>query len=233
MLAKHRQPTGAGGLVDNTDLAGALGHRPANDEIRHQLNGHIVHHQGEQGLVGIILRLKKCGDQRPNGTGQHTGYNHRQYQQRIGDLATQADHTRRRCQTADQHLTLAADVPKPHFERRGQRQGHAQQHSQTLQQVPYPAGGAKGTTKHGGIHLERIFMGQKHSQCRTCHQRQYNGTDANGPGQIPGQCRPLGNVKERLFGLVLMHGFRPPPSHAWSSGYPAPPWWRTDRPQCR
>ena len=81
--------------------------------------------------------------------------------------------------------------------------------------------------------LERIFMGQKHSQRRTCHQRQYNGTDANGPGQIPGQCRPLGNVKERLFGLVLMHGSRPPPSHAWSSGYPAPPWWRTDRPQCR
>ena len=110
------QPAGLGSLVDNADLTGALGHLPDNDKVGGQLHGDIVHHQGEQRLVGVPFGLEEGGQEAPYGAGQQRSRQRDDDQQEIGDLAAQQDHAGGGGQAADQGLPLGADVPEAHLE---------------------------------------------------------------------------------------------------------------------
>ena len=116
LSADAGQPAGLGSLVDDADLTGAFGHLPYDDKVGGQLHGDVVHHQGEQRLVGVPSGLEEGGQEAPYGAGQQRGRQRDDDQQEIGDLAAQQDHAGGGGQAADQGLPLGADVPEAHLE---------------------------------------------------------------------------------------------------------------------
>ena len=117
-----RQPSGVAGLVDDADLSGALRLLPQNDEICAELNGDIVHHQGEQGFIGIPLCLADRRDQPPDSSGNDRRDKTEQDHQPIRQTVSKRNHTGSRCKAADHDLSLASDVPELHAKRRRHRQ---------------------------------------------------------------------------------------------------------------
>ena len=227
------QPAGLGGLVDDADLARALGDLPDDDEEGHQLRCHVVHHQGEQRLVGIPLGLEDGGDHAPDGAGGHTGEDHDGDEQVVWQLVAQQDHAGRGGKTAHQHLALAADVPKAHFERRRHSDGHAQQNGQILKEDPGLSGGAESALKNGDVDADGVLAGEEHGDDGAHHQCQQDGCAPDAPGRIPGQGFSLGDMEARIFFLYvcLTHGLRLLPSG--SSACPRRVWWPFGRLRCR
>ena len=198
----------------------------------------IVHHQGEQRLVGVPFGLEEGGQEAPYGAGQQRSRQRDDDQQEIGDLAAQQDHAGGGGQTADQGLTLGADVPEPHFERRRHRQRDTQQHGYVLAGDPDLAGGAEGTLEDRAVDGDGILTGQQGGDQSAEHQCQQQDTAADQQCLGQRQRIALGDMKERTFFIhlpcLLPRGSsaRPLPA-CWSCG--RPPRRRPDRrtvPRC-
>ena len=198
------QPAGHGALVNHADLAGALGHLPHDDEEGDQLSGHIVHHQGEQGLVGIPLCLEEGGNGSPDGACQNAGDDHNEDQQPVGDLITQQDHAGRGGKTAHQHLTFTADVPEAHLEGGGDGQRNAQQNGDVLEEDPDLPAGAEGALKDGLIDSNGVLAGEGGGDQRVDDQRQHDGCGPDAPCAVPGKGFALGDMNKGNL-IVLMH----------------------------
>ena len=210
ILADLRQPAGLGHLVNDTQLAGALGHLPYNGK-GDQLRGHIIHHQRKQRVVGVPFCLENGGNYRPDGASRDAGGHHDEDQQPVGQHVAQIDHAGCGSQAADEHLTLAADVPEAHFERRGYCQRDAQQNGNVLTQDPQLARRAEGALQHGGVDGQWVFAREQHGNQRAGDQGQQDGSPADGPGTIPGQRLALGDVNQRNM-VFLIHGLAPLPA---------------------
>ena len=195
IIANGGQPTGPGILVDNTDFTGTLGNLPNNDEVGGELHGDVVHHQGEQGLIGVPLGLEEGGQEAPNGTGHQRSDERNHDQQRRGNLVTQQDHAAGGGQAADHRLTLGADVPKAHLEGGGHGQGDTQQNGHITEGHADAAGGAECAGENGGIHAEGIFAGEDRGDQATENQRQQQNTAADQKRLGQRQCITLRNLK--------------------------------------
>ena len=169
LTADHRQPASLRALVDDADLTGALGDLPHDDEEGRKLGGDIVHHQGEQRFIGVPLGLEEGGEEAPESARSQCRGQRDQDQHCVGELVSQTDHAGSRGQTANEHLTLGADVPKAHFEGGRHRQRNTQQDRQILEGDPGLSGGAEGTFEDRGKNIDRIFAGQQHSDHRADH----------------------------------------------------------------
>ena len=160
-VADLRQPTGPCGLVDDTDLAGALGHLPYDDEVGGQLHGDVVHHQGEQRLVGVPLGLEEGGQEAPQSAGQQGGDQGNDDQCRVGQLIIQRNHAGGGGQTADQGLTFSADVPEAHLEGGSDCQRDAQQDGHAAGSDADTAAGAESAGQDRAVHTDGILAGQQ------------------------------------------------------------------------
>ena len=69
VIADLRQPAKLSGLVYDADLAGALGGFPDDDKIRDKLGRNVVHHEGEQRLIGVPFGLEDGRYKTPYRTG--------------------------------------------------------------------------------------------------------------------------------------------------------------------
>ena len=195
------QPARHGGLVDNADLSGALGHLPEDDKVGNQLGSYIVHHQSEQCLIGVPLGLADSGNAAPDGAGQHGGEDHNDNQQPVGDLVSQQNHAGCGGQAANEDLALAAHVPEAHLERRGHCQGYHQQNGNVLAQDPHFPFRTEGTGEHGLVHTDGILPCQRRGHNGANHQGKQDRAAPDGPGPVPGQPIPFGNMQYS----VLIH----------------------------
>ena len=156
--ADGREPADLGVLVDDADLAGALRRFPYNAEIGDQLGGDIVHHQGEEGLVGIPLRLEEGGNPGPDcPAGQGWRRSCSRITSQFGRLPPS-----RIMQAAAASPPTSACPSAPRFQQRMRKAGVTARETQssmamfcsrtqTLREVP------KEPFKDGGIDKERVF----------------------------------------------------------------------------
>ena len=103
---------------------------PDVDATGDELNGDIIHHQGEQRFVGRKSGFKPCGDKSPDGSGKNAGDEHRGIQHPVWHFAAVVDHDCGGGQRAHQHLTFCARVPEAHFESWSERNADEQQRSE-------------------------------------------------------------------------------------------------------
>ena len=120
VIADLGKPAGLGGLVDDSDLARSFRNFPYDRIEGDQLDGHVVHHEGEQRLVSPPFCFKESRDQCPDGTGRNGGNGHDKDQQSVRNLISQKDHAGCACQAADQDLPLSSQVPETHPKSRRQ-----------------------------------------------------------------------------------------------------------------
>ena len=195
IVANGGQPTSPGILVNDADLTGTLGNLPNNDEVGGELHGDVVHHQGEQGLIGVPLGFEEGGQEAPNGTGHERSNERNHDQQRRGHLVRQKDHAAGGGQAADHRLPLGADVPEAHLEGGGHGQRDTQQNGHITEGYADAAGGAKCAGKNGCIHAERVFAGEDRGDQTTEDQRQQQDTAADQKRLGQRQCITLRNLK--------------------------------------
>ena len=119
------QPSCHCALIDNADLARALGNFPKNDKIGDQLSCHVVHHQREKGFVRVPFGFENGRDKRPYCPRGNACNYHGENQKPVRQFIGKADHTSGGGKTAHEKLALAADVPEAHFEGGRNGQGHA------------------------------------------------------------------------------------------------------------
>ena len=200
-----RKPADLGGLVDDADLAGALGILPNDDEIGYELHGDIVHHQSKERFIRIVFRFEIRRDKAPKSAGENAAHAHAHNHKCVRQCVTQADHTRRRSQRAGEHLTLAADIPEAHFKGRRHGERDTEKHRDILQQHPNLAGRAERAVKNGRIYLQRIFAGHRRCNNGAYDEREQDRRRADAPGFVPGESVPLRNVEERRS-CFLIHG---------------------------
>lgn len=163
-------------VVDDADLDGALRALPDRAEIEDDLRGDVIHHQGEERLVGIPLRLEEAGDHAPD-RAEHNGQQRHEDEQWNGRQLVAEAHQDHGAEAADQELTLCADVPEPHLKRRSKADGNAGQHHGALQELPHTLRRAKGACHHLLQHDERAApgggKGQQHAGKHRNEQRDH------------------------------------------------------------
>ena len=120
------------------------------EEVFHQLDGDIVHHKGEEGLIGVPVGLKEGRDNAPDNAGEDGGNCHDEDEQTIGHFAAQHQHAYRGGKAADEHLAFGAGIPEAHAEGRGDRQRDAQQNGDIMQGDQHTAG-AERAVEDGGV----------------------------------------------------------------------------------
>ena len=91
---------------------------PEADGKGHQLQGDIVHHEREQGLVRVIARFAVGGNETPDHAKEHAADKHQEEEQRIRQFSAEKYHKSGARNAADQDLSLRADVPEAHAEGR-------------------------------------------------------------------------------------------------------------------
>ena len=143
VAADLREPADLRGLVDDADLAGALGVFPDDDEIGHKLRCNVVHHQREKRFIRIVFCLEIRRNEAPERTGQDAAHAHAHDNKGVRQRVAQADHARRRCERTGKHLTFTADVPEAHLKSRRHGERDAEKHRDVLQQPPDLAGRAE------------------------------------------------------------------------------------------
>ena len=186
-------------LVDDADLARALRHFPDDDEECSELGCDVVHHEREERLVGVPLRLEERRKKAPQRACRDGGDEHDENQNAVRKLVAQHDHTCRGGKTADQDLTFCADVPEAHLECGRDGKGDAEQNREVLERDPEFARGAECTIEDGAVDADRVFAREEHRDERADDQRQNNRAAADQHRLIPGQNVSLGDMEQGLF----------------------------------
>ena len=204
-----RQPACLCALVNDADLAGAFGHFPHDDIVGNQLSGDVVHHQGEQRLIGVPLGFEHRRNPGPDRAGDNAADHHQEDKQPVGDLVAEEDHTGRSSKAAHQHLSFSAEVPAAHAEGRRHGQRYTEENSDVLKEHPCSAAAAEGALEDRDVYAERIQPGHQRGQKgagQKCED-QCEGPDA--PGLIPGQRAALCHMEERIMLLTVHLHFLP------------------------
>ena len=112
--------------------------------------GHIVEHQGEQGLVGAPLHLKRRYKHAVQAASQGPAQGHDQHHCRLGQAVSQLHGYKGGPKGPHHELPFAADVPKPHFKGQGQGQRDDEQGDEQLDEILHrPPGVAAARDAHG------------------------------------------------------------------------------------
>ena len=191
---------------------GAAGH-PLVDADRNELHCDIVHHEGEQSLVGAPLRLEDCGDDRPRHAEQHAHSEHDEYEQGIVDSAAQILYADHAAQATHEHLPFRADVPELHLESGRERERYAKQDCGVLEKLQHRLSAAE--------HIDEQLL-EESGKARSVHQRDaedcadeecdHHGGGAYEPRLPLGEVVALDDADERLFVSVMQCHLQPPPS---------------------
>ena len=112
---------------------------PNRNACRHETRCNIVEHKRKERLVGIEIRLEDRRKNAPNRTRNDTRYRHQEDEERIGHLAAEKLHASNGREATDENLSVSAEVPEFHFERRNNRNRHAEQERGILQEKPNTA----------------------------------------------------------------------------------------------
>ena len=201
-----REPAVLGPLVDDAHGIGAHGIFPQGHKVAGELDGHVVHHQGEQRFIGVPHSLEGGGHHAPRRTSQQADHRHDDQQQGGGDIAAEGPHKPGGDDAADEDLSLGADVPEAHLEGGGQPHADAQQHHGVPDSNPAAPGGAEGAVKDALVHLEGVQLGDGEDEDAAHDQGQQHRDDPDGPCLGAGDAVPLGDAEQRLpVGLTLCH----------------------------
>ena len=229
VYAQH--PGQAGRRVELGDNLGAGPALPgAALEPAHQADDDVVHHQGEERLVGVPFCLEKGGDQGPDAAGNRAGQTHDGQQHRPWQppRPEQGEVGGRNGPGGD--LPLRADVPEAHLEAGGDGQRAAQQGHRDLHRLPDGGLFPQSAGKYGAIGGQWVGAGDRDEQ-RPQQQRQNHGAGPDAPDLPCLHAVPLGQADQRR--LLLLHVTRPPFRPDGSSAGRSGPWWRCGRPPRR
>ena len=184
LTTEARKPAVVAYAVDDSDVTRALGVRPLVAEVSDYLRCDVVHHQREERLVGVPLRLEERGDESPYRARNNARYNHNG-EEKIGrELVAEEDHACRCCEAAHESLSLCADVPEFHLECGGDCERNAQEHCKILEQAPYTPRRADRAEDYRGIDLRGVLSGDDDGHDRADEQRKHDRADSDKP------CRP-------------------------------------------
>ena len=185
------QPAGLVLRIDQAHAVGARGVFPEDDAEGHDLRGDVVHHQRKQRFVGVPARLEQRRDDAPDHARHDGGQRHHEQQQPAGQRAAQVDHHRRRGRRADEHLSLAADVPEAHLEGRGDRHRHQQKRQRVADRHPQAAVAAHRAVDDARVDLNRIESREREYDARAHQQRQGDGHQPHRDGPQQAAVLPL------------------------------------------
>ena len=133
---------------------------PEGYEEARQLDRDVVHHQRKERFVCTPLRLEHRGNAAPDAARNRAAEEHDDHQRNQRKRIAKVDHASRGNDTANQHLTFCADVPKAHLERRSKADRDTEQHHDVANRHPNALLGAKRTVKHGRVDLDRVQLRQ-------------------------------------------------------------------------
>jgi len=224
-----RQPSG---LIEHGDdlRAGTTLPRAALQPADHA-DDDVVHHQGEQSLVGVPAGLEEGGDQRPNAAGHGARSAHDEQQHGAGDLTDPVEGEVGGGDGAGRDLTLGADVPEAHLEAWSDGQGAAQQGDGDLHRLADGGLFAQSAGDDGAVGFEGVHTGDGDDQCAQ-QQRQQDGAHTDGPHRPLVHALSLGQTDQGRFHRVIHERLSPFRRHGSSAGLPLP-WWWCDRLRCR
>ena len=194
-----REPAGLGLLIDDAHRVGADWVFPKRHAIAGDLNGHIVHHQREERLVGIPLRLEGGGDHTPDAAAHQTGRGHNQQQRGRGNGGAEGTHDSSGEHAADQNLPLRADVPEFHLEGGSKADADAQQHHGVPDGDPAAALGAESTVKDSPIHFDGIQLCNRVDKSTADQKGEGNGNQPDAVSGGTGNTVALGDPQKRFF----------------------------------
>ena len=198
------EPAALGLRVDDADRIGSLGILPDADQEVDDLRRHVIHHQGEQGLIGIKVRLEEGRNDAPQHTGNGTHHNNEDQCDRQGKRVAKIDHERCARRAAHQNLSLCADVPEAHPESGNQTDcDHKQDHGLS-DSDPDPSLGSNSALDDTCVHLQGILFGDRHNDDRAYDEGEKNGRQADRPGFAPGDRVPLFHMNDCASGGFIL-----------------------------
>ena len=174
------------------------------EEVLDELNGNVVHHQGEERFVGVPECLEHCGNDCPDDAGENACGDHYHEQEPRGDRLTYVEHTHCRDQGADEHLSLGSGVPELHFERRRDGDRDAEQHCDVLRSAPDEVL-AERALYHGHEYCEWVVAREGYDDECAEEKRSEDRRGTDAPCPVPCKLRALYKVKTRF--MLLCVGF--------------------------
>ena len=198
------KPAALGLTVDHADCVGTLGILPDADQEIDDLRRHIVHHQREQGLIRVEIRLEKGRNDAPEHTGNSAYSDNEDQRDGQGKLITQVDHERRARSAAHQDLSFRADVPKAHPERGDQTDRDHKKDDRLSDRDPDPSLGADGSLNDSRVYLQRVLFGDRHNDDRAYDEGKKDCRQADRPGFLPGDRVPLFHMNDCASGGLIL-----------------------------
>ena len=186
--------------LNSSQGTGAVG-SPGQKEEGDQIGGHVVHHEGEQGLVGLPLGLEQGGNDTPGRAREECGDQHEEDEAPVGHLAAQVEQASGSSQTAHQHLALGTDVPELHAEGGGDGERDTEEDGHVLDQLPDLTAGAEGAAEHGDVHINGVALHQKEGDDTADQEGRQNGDDTDHPGFPQGDGGSLDDMEQGLTDL--------------------------------
>ena len=197
-----QHPGEAGGGVKLGDDLRALAALPGPAlEPADHTDDDVVHHQGEQRLIGVPPGLEKGGNQGPHAAGNGSGDAHDHQQHGGGKAARPEEGEVAGGDGPRGDLALGADVPKAHLKAGGDGQGAAQQGNGDLHRLADGALFPQGAGDHGAVSGDGIGPRQAHYQGPQ-QQGEEDGPTPDAPDLPALHAVPLGKADEGNLFLV-------------------------------
>ena len=197
VIAQTRQPACVCGGIDNAHCARSFWKKRLDGKI-HKADRHVVHHQGEKGLIGIPHGLEEGRDKAPKRTQKKSRAQHQKKKRCLSHLSAEIYHAKSGSQSTYQYLTLTADVPESHLEGRRQTDTDAEQHHGITQGDPGTSRRSECALEHGRIDLQGVELGQQKNQQGTDDKRTAQRNAADQPCFFGGDTVSLDHTNERL-----------------------------------
>ena len=200
-------------LIDDADLARALRHLPFDDKKLNKLHCNIVHHESKERFVCTPVSLEECGNYTPYRARDDSRNRHYEDEHAVRHLSAERYHACRGSKSADEHLTLRADVPKAHTECGCYGKRNAEQHCDILQHLPYAPVRSEGGFDHRSVNADGVLARQRERYDARDKECRYDRADADEPCVPPCNGGALDYVKEGLVSLGFFsccHAALPP-----------------------
>ena len=182
------------------DLASGLALPGASYKPGRNAYRYIVHHQGEQGLVGAPAGLEQRRDKGPYSAEDHAAHSHYQKQRKRCHVPV-VHRKERRGYGAHGYLAFGAYVPVAHPEARSKSQSSAKERYGVPHHLAYARGLAQGRLEYRNVCLYGV--GARHGEHQHAYQqRKDEGSEPYHPDLCLRHVLALGKADQRCF---LMH----------------------------
>ena len=146
-------------------------------QVLDEIGGHIVQHQGEQGLVGAPLGLEIGRNHAPQATGDEACNQHHGDQQPLRPRLSVGVSKEAAGNGTHANLSLCAYIPEPHTEGQGHTQSRNAQGNGVLHRILEGNRSTQGAGNHGAEDFKRIVSQPQQEHADGAH-RQHNGGNA-------------------------------------------------------